>query len=197
MSKQHITKTWDWQLLQESRTDISKRLRQIEYLSKILPSIPKTRFQLSDKKIIQTQRKIQQHLRFKKAPFNQNGLTQLAKDLDHITAAGIVHADLCPRNIIWGEGQYWIVDWEPAQIQFRFGKWSIIFTYPYIAPSEIETTTGLTTLSDKVAFITSLYIAFQKKRLSPKLQKYWERLAQQRSFEELLTTYLHSSPLLP
>jgi len=88
---------------------------------------------------------------------------KLAISFDELSSAGLVHGGLCPRNLCWDGVQYWIIDWEPSLWQIRKGRTTLIYTHPFIAPSEIGTTSSLASLSDKVAFaLTILKVSTQK-----------------------------------
>lgn len=168
-----IIKRWRWAELLDPPSEIRRRMRLIGRLSKQLPSIPETEYRRisprrsctanSRRSEADELRQLQRRIR----PFRRVGadcstplLLSLAEDLDKISEAGLVHGDICPGNLCMDDERCYLIDWEPSFRQIKRGRRVPICTLPYIAPSERGTAGGLSSLSDKVAFVLSLSMIF-------------------------------------
>lgn len=135
--------------------DIGSRLELIASLSDRLRSIPRTRFSRRATTLVQVQRDVGPCLRLK-SPLQARAIVHLASDLDELSSTGLVHGDICPRNICFDGSQYWLLDWEPSLRQIRIERATVIATYPYLAPSETRGSPRLTSLSDRVGLYLTL-----------------------------------------
>jgi len=180
----YIEKSWSWSHLLETTTEIERRIDLISSLSIRIESVPETRFIKLDNELKQVQKKVTP-CHYPPQEWDRQKLIKLAISLDELSSAGLVHGDLCPRNICWDGVQYWIIDWEPSLWQIRKGRPTLIYTHPFIAPSEIGTTSSLTSLSDKVAFALTILKVSTKNEPSDDRIKEIENEVRCLSFKEI------------
>ena len=152
-SKEHIHKQWSWDILLSEKEMIKSRCEKIEYLSKKLVNIPETSFYYNKIGVFQKQVRI-----FKTSPisthYNAEKITELSNSLEILAKEGLVHGDMCPRNILWSKEQqrYFIIDWEPDFHQIRKGKKVVVTVSDYIHPDEKWNYNPCSVKSDKYAF---------------------------------------------
>ena len=152
-SKEHIHKQWSWDILLSEKEKIITRCEKIEYFSKKLVNIPETTFYFNKIGVFQKQLRI-----FETSPisthYNAKKISELSNSLEILRKEGLVHGDICPRNILWSkkEQRYFIIDWEPDFHQIRNGKKVVVTVANYIHPDEKWNYNPCSIKSDKYAF---------------------------------------------
>lgn len=152
-SKEHIHKHWSWDILLTEKEKIKSRCEKIEYFSKKLVNIPETSFLFNEIGVFQKQLRV-----FETSPisihYNAEKISELSNTLKIIRKEGLVHGDMCPRNILWSkkEQRYFIIDWEPDFHQIRNGKKVVVTVPDYLHPDEKWKYNPCTVKSDKYAF---------------------------------------------
>ena len=152
-SKEHIYKQWSWDILLSEKEKIKSRCEKIEYFSKKLINIPETNFFFNKIGVFQKQLRVFETLPIS-VHYNAEKISELSNSLKVLRKEGLVHGDICPRNILLSKKdlRYFLIDWEPDFHQIRNGKRVVVTVADYLHPNEKSNYNPCSVKSDKYAF---------------------------------------------
>jgi len=130
--------------------DWQSRVELIEQISSSLTLIPKISFTQT----VANELLYHQQLVVKERCPKESILAKLqclALELDDFSATGLVHGDICYKNILYDGFAFRLVDLEPSFNQIRNGRSVLLYTPPYIALDDYKNN-NLTSATDKVGF---------------------------------------------
>ncbi len=85
-------------------------------------------------------------------PADRIQILQLGAEVERMHAAGIVHGDLHPKNLLWDGRRVVIVDFEPSLRQLHGYRPCWMATHPFLHPSDLQAM-RLTRLTDLMCLV--------------------------------------------
>lgn len=127
-----LCKKYEIESLLDSESNISKRLRKIDSISKILNL--KIQWEFGQKTLTRYTEKLGKSSR---QPTKED-CKKIAHMISEAHSIDLIHGDINRKNIIIHESGVTLSDWEPSLIQAKKGKVALMATYPYIDPDDLK-----------------------------------------------------------
>lgn len=147
-----ICKTYNLNLLIDGKSNISRRLRKIDSIAKIINL--KIEWEFGEKTLTRYTEKL---VKTRCAPTKCDS-RKIANIISEAHRIDLIHGDINKKNIIIHEYGVALSDWEPSLIQIKNGKMTLMATYPYIDPDDLnqKKITKKTDLFSLACYFTSI-----------------------------------------
>ena len=182
------SRCWELANLLSRPEHIERRCKAIEYLSSQWPAYPQMRFEIKGTKLIRSQEWIADGRSIHRGG-DEHAWMRLAEALEAKDDLGLVHGDLCVRNIIWSKarGCCVAVDWEPDLVQVMGNQRVSKVTKGYVHPDDWGTSEPVSLKSDRYAFVRCLEQVVKAKQV-PNRDDLLDH-----SYQELVRHYFRNS----